>query len=149
MYPLSFFDEYGIIKQIQKVCCAVRSCFRKETKEEFDRINQLFMEILRVIYERDDVKSHQDGDLEDCFFSGEDWICVAEINGQEEGFLSMEVHREQENSLCLDDFSVRRNYRSKGLENALMDEAEQSCRCLGFSNIYLHVEESNLKARSV
>ena len=120
--------------------------FRKAVKEDFNRINELFIEMLRAIYEREDVKSYQDGDLDYYFAGGEDWICVAEIDGRIVGFLSIEVHRERENYLYLDDFSVSKGHRGKGIGSTLMDEAEQYCRGIGFPSIYLHVEESNTNA---
>lgn len=46
-------------------------CFRKAVKEDFHRINELFMEMLRAIYQKDDVKSYQDGDPDDYFIGGE------------------------------------------------------------------------------
>lgn len=120
---------------------------RKAVKEDFSRINELFIEMLRIIYEREDVKGYQEGALDYYFTGGENWICVAEIDGRVEGFLSIEVHREQENYLYYDDFSVSRNHRDKGIGSALMHEAESYCKSLGFSSCYLHVEETNTKAR--
>ena len=65
-------------------------CFRKAVKEDFNRLNELFMEMLRAIYQKEDVMSYQNGDLDYYFAGGEDWICVAEIDGRIEGFLSRE-----------------------------------------------------------
>lgn len=121
--------------------------YRKAVKEDFHRINALFIEMLRSIYEKDDVEGIGDGDLDYYFEGKESWICVAEIDGQIEGFLSIEVHREDENFLYYDDFNVSAAYRGKGIGSALMDRAEAYCRELGFSSIVLHVEETNKKAR--
>ena len=68
--------------------------FRKAIKEDFARINELFQEMLRAIYGNEDVKGYGDGDLDYYFADKEDWICVAEVGGRIEGFLSIEVHRE-------------------------------------------------------
>ena len=123
--------------------------YRKAVKEDFTRINELFMEMLRSIYEKEDVEGLKDGDLDYYFAGKEDWICVAEIDGRIEGFLSIEVHREEENFLYYDDFNVNKAYRSQGIGSALMDTAEEYCRSLGFSSIVLHVEETNTKARKL
>ena len=123
--------------------------YRKAVKEDFTRINELFMEVLRSIYEKEDVEGLKDGDLDYYFAGKEDWICVAEIDGRIEGFLSIEVHREEENFLYYDDFNVNKAYRSQGIGSALMDKAEEYCRSIGFSSIVLHVEETNTKARKL
>ena len=121
--------------------------FREAVKADFNRINELFMEMLRTIYERDDVKGYQDGDLDYYFSDRDDWICVADSGGKVEGFLSIEVHREPENYLYYDDCCVSKNHRCKGIGNALINEAEKYCKNLGFSTIVLHVEETNTNAR--
>ena len=122
-------------------------CFRKAVKEDCNRINDLFMEMLRNIYGKEDVKSYQDGELDYYFAGKEDWICVAEIDGRIEGFLSIEVHREAENFLYYDDFSVSKQYRGKGIGSAMLEKAEEYCRSIGFPTIVLHVEETNTNAR--
>lgn len=121
--------------------------FRKAVKEDFGRINQLFTEMLRDIYKKDAVKSYQDGDLDYYFAGGEDWICLAEVDGRIEGFLSIEVHREPENYLYYDDLSVSEACRGRGIGSALMKKGEEYCEQLGFSAIVLHVEETNMDAR--
>ena len=121
---------------------------RKAAKEDFNRINELFRDMLRTIYGRDDVEGYKEGDMDHYFADGEDWICVADVDGKIEGFLSIEVHRENENYLYYDDFNVGKAYRGKGIGSAMMEKAEEYCRSLGFSIIILHVEESNTNARS-
>jgi len=146
--PLSFFGECAIMGQkATRGSQTMNICFRKAVREDFDRINELFIEMLRAIYKREDVKQYQNSDLDYYFAGKEDWICVAEIDGRIEGFLSIEVHRETENYLYYDDFSVSKAYRGMGIGSALMLEAESYCKTLGFSTVYLHVEESNETAR--
>lgn len=125
----------------------MKMCLRKATAKDFDRINDLFREMLRAIYEKEEVEGYRDGDLEYYFIGGEDWICVAEVEGSIEGFLSIEVHREQDNYLYYDDFCVRERYRGRGIGTALMNQAEEYGRRIGFGLIVLHVEESNMSAR--
>lgn len=124
-------------------------CLRKAVKEDFGRINELFVEMLRTIYSKEDMQGYKDGDLDYYFSGGEDWICVAEIDGKVEAFLSIEVHREEQNYLYYDDFNVSQTFRGQGIGSALMEKAEEFCRMLGFSAIVLHVEETNTRARTL
>ncbi|MBR6574117.1 MAG: GNAT family N-acetyltransferase [Clostridia bacterium] len=123
--------------------------FRKAIKEDFARINELFQEMLRAIYGNEDVKGYGDGDLDYYFAGKEDWICVAEVGGRIEGFLSMEVHREAENYLYYDDLSVSKAHRGKGIGTALLDKGEAYCKTLGLSTLVLHVETDNERAREL
>ena len=120
---------------------------RKATAEDAGRINDLFIEMLQTIFEDENIEGYKEGDLDYYFSGSEVWICVAEAAGEIVGFLSIEVHREEENFLYYDDFSVSRNYRGMGIGTALMAEAEKYCRTLGFNTIVLHVEKSNSSAR--
>lgn len=124
-------------------------CLRKAVKEDFGRINELFVEMLCTIYSKEDMQGYKDGDLDYYFSGGEDWICVAEIDGKVEAFLSIEVHREEQNYLYYDDFNVSQTFRGQGIGSALMEKAEEFCRTLGFSAIVLHVEETNTRARKL
>ena len=123
--------------------------FRKAIKEDFARINELFQEMLRAIYGNEDVKGYGDGDLDYYFAGKEDWICVAEVGGRIEGFLSIEVHREAENYLYYDDLSVSKAHRGKGIGTALLDKGEAYCKTLGLSTLVLHVETDNERAREL
>ena len=105
--------------------------------------------MLRAIYENEDVKGYGDGDLDYYFAGKEDWICVAEIDGRIEGFLSIEVHREAENYLYYDDLSVSKAHRGKGIGTALLDKGEAYCKPLGLSTLVLHVETDNERAREL
>ena len=123
--------------------------FRKAIKEDFARINELFQEMLRAIYGNEDVKGYGDGDLDYYFAGKEDWICVAEVGGRIEGFLSIEVHRENENYIYYDDLSVSKAHRGKGIGTALLDKGEAYCKTLGLSTLVLHVETDNERAREL
>jgi len=123
--------------------------FRKAIKEDVARINELFQEMLRAIYGNEDVKGYGDGDLDYYFAGKEDWICVAEVGGRIEGFLSIEVHRENENFLYYDDLSVSKAHRGKGIGTALLEKGEAYCKTLGLSTLVLHVETDNERAREL
>ncbi len=120
---------------------------RKATAEDAGRINDLFIEMLQTIFEDENVEGYKPGDLDYYFSGNEDWICVAETEGRIIGFLSIEVHREVDNFLYYDDFSVSKNYRGMGVGTALMEEAEKYCKSLGFDSIVLHVEKDNADAQ--
>lgn len=122
---------------------------RKATEKDFERINALFCEMIRAIYGKDDVSGYGEGDLDYYFADGEDFICVAEIDGAIEGFLSIEVHREKKCFLYLDDFCVSENHRGKGIGTALISQAEEYGKNIGFVSIVLHVEESNIAAKKL
>ena len=122
-------------------------CFRKATKEDFDSINALFIEMLRTIYKKDDVNGHEPGDLDYYFTGGENWICVAESGADIVGFLAIETHREDIEYLYYDDFSVSSAYRSHGIGAQLMQRAESYAKDIGIDKICLHVEKENEGAR--
>ena len=122
-------------------------CLRRAVAADFYAINRLFVEMLKSIYEKDDVQGYADGDLDYYFSGGEDWICVAESDGGVIGFLAIEVHREQQDYIYYDDFCVTESQRGNGVGAALMHEAERYCKSLGFDTVALHVEKHNALAR--
>ena len=68
----------------------------KAEKEDSNRINELFIEMLQTIYNTDQVNGYSDGDL-DRFFDGRDeWISIAIYDDKIIAFLSIEVHHEDE-----------------------------------------------------
>ena len=122
-------------------------CLRRAKSEDFERINELFSEMLQSIYQKQSVQGYQREDIDYYFRGGEDWICVAEIHGKIEGFLSVEVHREPKAYIYYDDFCVSEKFRGRGVGTALMRRAEEYAQSIGVSAVILHVEESNLRAR--
>lgn len=122
-------------------------CYRKAVREDFSAINALFVEMLCTIYHKDQAEGYHEADMEYYFSGGEDWICVAEAEGKIVGFLSIEVHREEQEYLYYDDFSVSAACRGQGIGGQLMDRAEEYANSLGLSAVVLHVEKSNESAR--
>jgi ribosomal protein S18 acetylase RimI-like enzyme len=116
---------------------------RKAEPADRERIEALFVEMLRSIYRTDDVKPYEEGYLDKYFAGGEDWICVAQEGDETVAFLSVEVHREQENYLYLDDLSVTERCRNEGLGTALIERAEDYAREIGIPAVVFHVEKSN------
>ena len=64
-------------------------------------------------------------------------------------FLSIEVHHEDEEYIYLDDLSVTRAYRNKGIGTSLIKRAEEYAKKIGIYNICLHVEKTNVSAFSL
>ncbi len=120
---------------------------RKATRDDIPYINELFKEMLRSIYQKNEVQGYQNGDLEHYFNDSEDWICLAEKDSKIVGFLSIEVHREGRNFIYYDDFCVDAIYRNHGIGSSLLDEAERFANSIGFRTIVLHVEKENHAAR--
>ena len=119
---------------------------RKANKNDINRICELFIEMLKTIYNTDDVKGYEDGDLDHYFEENENVIFLAESKDEVIGFLSVEVHREDRDYLYLDDFSVSTNCRGNGIGNALLKEAEKYGKSLSIPACLLHVEKSNERA---
>ncbi len=106
------------------------------------KISELFLEMLRAIYHTDEVNGYEEGELDRFFTGNEDRIYVAE-DGDVVGFLSVEVHHEEEDFIYLDDFSVAEAYRNKGIGTKLLMTAEEYARTINISPVFLHVEKSN------
>ena len=116
---------------------------RKATLADFPAINGLFGEMMLSIYGKTDA-AYTEGSMTHYFNNSEDWICVAESEGKIIGFLSMEVHREEQTYIYFDDISVTADLRGQGIGNALFDEGEKFARSLGISILVLHVEQHNI-----
>ena len=121
--------------------------YRKAVPADRERINALFLEMLRSIYHTDPVRGYGEHDLDRFFDRGEDWICLAEEDGAVTAFLSIEVHREGPDYLYLDDLSVTEASRSRGLGSHLIQVAEDYARELIIPVLVLHVERENTGAR--
>ncbi len=119
---------------------------RRAVKNDKSRINELFIEMIQTINNEKIANGYEEGYLDRFFDNHEDWICAAEINGSVVAYLSIEVHREQENFLYLDDLSVSEKYRGNGIGTELIKTAERFAEEIGISIIALHVEKSNKSA---
>ena len=109
------------------------------------KIRGLFLEMLRTIYQTDDVKGYGDGDLDRYWSENQDRIFVAE-DGQVIAFLSVEVHHDPVDHIYLDDFSVAAAYRNKGIGSSLIRTAEEYAEQIESRAVLLHVEKSNTSA---
>ena len=119
---------------------------RKANRKDEKRICELFIEMLKTIYNTDDVNGYEEGDLDYYFEENENVIFLAETESEVIGFLSVEVHREDRDYIYLDDFSVSANCRGNGIGNALLNEAEKYGKSLNIPACLLHVEKSNERA---
>ena len=122
--------------------------YRKAEASDAERVAELFIEMLRTIYNTDDVEGYEDGYL-DSFFSGsEDLIYVAEAEKEPVAFLSVQVYRE-DGYMYLDDLSVTERYRDKGIGTKLIRMAENYADEIGIPAIVFHVEKSNVRAHQL
>ncbi len=123
--------------------------YRKAKSTDAPRIADLFLEMLRTIYDTDDVKGYEEGYL-DRFFSAEreDLIYVAEADGKVVAYLSVEVHR-SESYIYLDDLSVTSAYRGQGIGSKLIKMAEEYAGKIGIIPVVFHVEKSNIRAHQL
>ena len=119
---------------------------RKAEKSDEKRIRELFIEMLKTIYNSDDVKGYDEGYLDSYFEDTEEVILVAESESKVIGFISVEVHREEHEYIYLDDFSVSVNKRGNGIGNALLKEAEEYGKFVKVTASLLHVEKTNERA---
>lgn len=118
----------------------------KAQSGDFERLNELFMEMLKTIYDTEQVDGYSEGDM-DRFFDGRDeWVCKVMDHGTIVAFLSIEVHHEEEEYIYLDDLSVTREYRNKGIGTSLIKRAEEYAKEIGIHSVYLHVETANISA---
>lgn len=113
--------------------------------QDAERINVLFMEMLRTIYHKQDVKGYEDGYLAQYFTGGENRIYVAEED-EVVAFLSVQVHHEDRDYIYLDDFSVTEACRGRGIGSKLMQAAARYAEEIGIPGICLHVEKTNTSA---
>lgn len=117
--------------------------YGKAKSSDFDRLNELFIEMLQTIYHTEQVDGYAEGDM-DRFFDGRDeWVCTAIDHGIIIAFLSIEVHHEEEEYIYLDDLSVTSTYRNNGIGTSLIRRAEEYAKEMSIPAIYLHVESSN------
>ena len=120
--------------------------FRKAVKQDSERINQLFIEMMQTIRKTDQVNRYPDGYL-DKFFDGRDeWISVAVYNGEIVAFLSIEVHHEEKEYIYLDDLSVTKQHRNNGIGTKLIRNAEEYAKEINIPAICFHVEKTNTNA---
>ena len=120
--------------------------YRKAVKQDSERINGLFIEMMQTIRKTDQVNGYPDGYL-DKFFDGRDeWISVAVYNGEIVAFLSIEVHHEEKEYVYLDDLSVTNNHRNNGIGTKLIKTAESYAKEINIPAICFHVEKTNTNA---
>ena len=123
----------------------MRYTIRTAVKADEDIIRELFQEMLRTIYDTEDVEGYGDGDLDRFFTGKEDRIYVAE-DGKVTAFLSVEVHHEEHDYIYLDDFCVTKACRNKGIGTMLVNTAVSYAKEKKLSAVLLHVEKTNTGA---
>ena len=93
--------------------------YRKAELSDSKRIAELFIEMLRTIYNTNDVDGYENGYLDKFFSESEDLIYVAELDKEVVAFLSIEVYKD-DGYVYLDDLSVTEKYRDKGIGTKLI-----------------------------
>lgn len=120
---------------------------RNAVREDIPAISELFREMLRTIYRKEDADGYEEGYLERFFENNDDIITVAEENGRVVGYLATEVHREEFDYLYFDDLAVSEPCRGQGIGTALIRDAETYGQGLGIGLFVLHAEGTNTGAR--
>ena len=136
----SYLREFTALGEYLKQ--TARYTIRTAEPKDEARIRGLFIEMLETIYHTDVERGYDPGSLDRFWAGGEDRIYVAEAE-EVVAFLSVEVHREEEAYVYLDDFSVAAAYRNQGIGTALLRAAEAYAETLGIPAIALHVEKTN------
>lgn len=118
---------------------------RKAVADDEKKIRELFIEMLRSIYHTEHVQGYEEGYLHKFWRDREDRIYVA-VDEAIVAFLSVEVYREPEEYIYLDDLSVTEQYRNKTIGSFLIHTAESYAKELGIDSIVFHVEKTNQSA---
>ena len=122
--------------------------YRKAELSDSERISELFIEMLKTIYNTDDVEGYEEGYLDKYFSESEDLIYVAECDKEVIAFLSVEVYK-TDGYVYLDDLSVTEKYRNRGIGSKLIKLAEDYSKDIGVSAIVFHVDKTNEKAHQL
>lgn len=121
---------------------------RPAAAEDAAAIDRLFVEMLQTIYERTETPAETVGYMELKEELEGSRIYVAEAGGEVVAFASVEEHRDAaEPFLYLDDFSVTKRYRGRGIGRVLLQTVEQDAAEHGLGCVGLHVEAQNAGAR--
>ena len=120
--------------------------FRKAVKQDSEKINQLFIEMMQTIRGTDQVSGYNDGYLDKFFDDTDEWISVAVYDDEIIAFLSIEVHHEDKEYIYLDDLSVTKQHRNNGIGTKLIRNAEKYAKEINIPAICFHVEKTNNNA---
>ncbi len=123
--------------------------FRTATLRDKTAIENLFIEMLRSIYQKEIVVGYESDYLNRFFNDSEDRVIIAELNNTVIGYISVELKRENVPFAYLDDFCVQKEYRSRGIGTKLLQLSEIYANENGITDILLHVETANLSAQKL
>ena len=121
--------------------------FRTATFYDKTVIENLFMEMLKSIYQTETVKGYEADYLNRFFANSGDRIIVAELEHTVIGYISVELKHENVPFAYLDDFCVQNEYRNQGIGTQLLKLAQTYAVEADMSAILLHVEASNTSAQ--
>ena len=123
--------------------------FRTATLRDKTAIEDLFIEMLRSIYQKEIVVGYESDYLNRFFIDSEDRVIIAELSNTVIGYISVELKRENVPFAYLDDFCVQKEYRSRGIGTKLLQLSEIYANENGITDILLHVETANLSAQKL
>ena len=126
--------------------------YRKSIKEDIPLINDLFIEMIKTVNKRMELKGfdpykdlengYEEGYLDNFYDNDDKIIFVAEDNNIVIGFISVVLFKE-EGYIYLDDYSVKEKYRGQGIGSELMNMAFEYAKEKGIKTIITHVESAN------
>ena len=123
--------------------------FRKARVSDQTTIEALFIEMLRSVYQSENVDGYENDYLLKFFGTSDDCVIVAESNSAVIGYIAVVVNREGGEYAYLDDFCVKNKYRNLGIGTQLLLLAEAYATEKRLSDIRLHVEMTNASARKL
>lgn len=121
----------------------IKYTIRPAARRDFERIDELYIEMLSSIYGGGSFSGYEDGYL-DKFLpeNGGGTIFTAATDDGIIAYLSLEYHFD-ENFAYIDDFCVEESCRGNGIGTALLRTAEEHAAFLRLDNVVLHAERSN------
>ena len=120
---------------------------REAEQKDEEAIKELCLEMLRTIYKTDGVKGYDDDYFDKYWDDSENLIYVAEDADYTLGYVSVEVYRQPQEYIYLDDMSVTERARGNGIGTKFFHNIESYARKIEIPNIIFHVEKSNVDAQ--
>ena len=121
---------------------------RVAIKDDLAAVNDLFKEMLFSITANPNQCGYTDNYLEK-FVSNSGNIIFLDVEDNDiVGFISVELYRNPEEYIYIDDFCVSKKYRNKGFGKSLFFESLNYAIKNNIETIYLHAEKNNTPALS-
>lgn len=121
---------------------------RVAIKDDLAAVNDLFKEMLFSITANPNQCGYTDNYLEKFVSNSGDIIFLDVEDNDIVGFISVELYRNPERYIYIDDFCVSKKYRNKGIGKSLFFESLNYAIKNNIETIYLHAEKNNTPALS-